>query len=136
MNAEDMERGKPVIQHIVLLKWKPGTTDEQVMEAFGGARDLPNEIPGLRRLTIGRNRGPADHGFTHAISVQLSDEQALERYLAHPARARFNADHLEAIEDQRIEVDVPVDMSLAADPARNWHWGASVGMGLPLEDDL
>lgn len=135
MNAEDMERGKPVIQHIVLLKWKPGTTDEQVLEAFGRARDLPNEIPGLRRLTIGRNRGPADHGFTHAISVQLSDEQVLEHYLAHPARARFHA-YIEAIEDQRIEVDVPVDMSLVPDPARNWEWGASVGMGLPLEDDL
>ena len=135
MNAENMERGKPVIQHIVLLKWKPGTTDEQVLEAFGRARDLPNEIPGLRRLTIGRNRGPADHGFTHAISVQLSDEQALERYLAHPARARFHA-HIEAIQDQRIDVDVPVDMSLAPDPGRNWEWGASVGMALPLEDDL
>ena len=120
MNAENMERGKPVIQHIVLLKWKPGTTDEQVLEAFGRARDLPNEIPGLRRLTIGRN---------------LSDEQALERYLAHPARARFHA-HIEAIQDQRIDVDVPVDMSLAPDPGRNWEWGASVGMALPLEDDL
>ena len=27
-----------MIQHIVLLKWKPGTTDEQIEAAFGQAQ--------------------------------------------------------------------------------------------------
>jgi hypothetical protein len=124
-----------VIQHIVLLKWRSGTTDEQVLEAFAQARDLPNQIPGVRRLTIGRNRHESDHGFTHALIVQVDDDEALERYLAHPARASYIADHLAPLEDQRIEVDVPVDMSVAADPARNWQWGATAGMGGFLDDD-
>lgn len=124
-----------MIQHIVLLKWKPGTTDEQVLEAFGHARNIPEEVPGVRRLTIGRNRTEADHGFTHALSVQIVDEDALARYLDHPARARFIADHLKPLEEQRIEIDIPVDMSLAADPRRNWEWGATAGMGPPIFDD-
>jgi hypothetical protein len=124
-----------VIQHIVLLKWKPGTTDEQVLDAFAQARGIPNEVPGVKRLTIGRNRTESDHGFTHALSVQLDSEEALARYLEHPARAAFIADHLGPIEEQRIEIDIPVDMSLASDPHRNWEWGATAGMGPPLDDD-
>jgi hypothetical protein len=122
-----------VIQHIVLLKWRPGTTDEQVLEAFGQARNLPNQVPGLERLTIGRNRGADDHGYTHALSVQLDDEAALERYLAHPAREQFISEHLKPLEVERIEIDVPVDMSLGRDQSGVWEWG--VGMGHPLDDD-
>jgi hypothetical protein len=124
-----------VIQHIVLFKWKDGTTDEQVMAAFEQARGIPNEVPGVPRLTIGRNRASSDHGFTHAVSVQAVDEDALQRYLDHPARRQWIDDHLRPIEAERIEIDIPVDMSLAADPRRNWEWGATAGMGRPLDDD-
>jgi Stress responsive A/B Barrel Domain len=123
-----------VIQHIVLLKWKPGTTEEQVLEAFGEARDLPNEIEGVERITMGRNRVESEHGFTHALIVELAQEEALGRYLDHPARKRYIAAHLAPLTEQRIEIDVPVDLSIHRDPSRNWQWGASVGMGPPLED--
>ena len=33
-----------MIQHIVLLKWKPDTTEEQILAAFRRAEHLPNEI--------------------------------------------------------------------------------------------
>jgi hypothetical protein len=124
-----------VIQHIVLLKLKPGTTEDQVREAFSHADGLPNEIPGVESLTIGRNRGESDHGYTHALSVQLADESALQRYLGHPAREQYIADHLAPIEAERIEIDVPVDMSVRREPHRNWEWGATAGMGPPLDDD-
>ena len=35
-----------MIEHIVLLKLKPETSDKQVREAFEAAEQLPNEIPG------------------------------------------------------------------------------------------
>jgi hypothetical protein len=124
-----------VIQHIVLFKWRDGTTDEQVMEAFAQGREIPNEVPGVKRLTIGRNRAEADHGFTHAVSVQADSEDALHGYLVHPARKQWLEDHLRPIEADRIEIDIPVDMTLAADPRRNWEWGATAGMGPPLDDD-
>lgn len=123
-----------MIVHIVLLKWRPDVTNDEVLEAFSQARDLPNEIPGVQRITIGRHYGESKHGFTHAISVQLDDERALENYLSHPARVQYNAQYLEPIEEERIEIDVPTTMTLLPDPHRNWEWGASVGMGPPLED--
>jgi Lhr-like helicase len=120
-----------VIQHIVLVKWKPGTDEEQVLSAFAQARHLPNEIAGVESIVIGRNRGNQEHGFTHALIVRLADEEALGRYLDHPVRRRYIAEQLAPIEEERIEIDVPVDMALRRDPAaRNWEWGASIGMGM------
>ena len=124
-----------MIQHIVIVKWKPGTTDEEVLEACGRAAHLPNEIDGVERITVGRDRARSTHGFTHALIVQVSDEEALARYLDHPARRRYLAENLDPIIEERIEIDVPVDLALHRDPSRNWEWGGTAGMGgLPLED--
>ena len=112
-----------MIQHIVLLKWKPGTTDAQIDEAFGQARQLVDEIDGVERVTLGRNRGESDHGYTHALIVQL-DDGALASYLGHPTRKRYIAESLDPIEQERIEIDVPEDAHLERHPASSssWHW--------------
>ena len=123
-----------MIQHIVLLKWKPDTTEEQILAAFRRAEHLPNEIDGVDSLTIGRNRVRHDHGFTHVLIVRLSDEQALEEYLDHPLRKRVRrgapaAARGGADRDRRAR-----RRRLRADPQRDWEYGASIGMGhLPDE---
>jgi hypothetical protein len=122
-----------VVQHIVLVKWKPGVSDDAILRAFEQARHLPNEIDGVESLTIGRARVDQGHGFTHALIVRLKDEEALGRYLDHPLRAGYIADHLQPLEAERIEISVPVDKSLLRDPSRDWEFGASIGMGPPLE---
>jgi hypothetical protein len=122
-----------LVQHIVLVKWKPGVSDEAILQAFHQAAHLPNEIDGVESLTIGRARVDQGHGFTHALIVRLRDEQALSRYLDHPLRAGYIADHLRPLEAERIEISVPVDKSLLRDPSRNWEYGATAGMGPPLE---
>jgi len=122
-----------VVQHIVLLKWKPGVSEEAILQAFDQAKHLPNEIDGVESLTIGRARVDQRHGFTHALIVRLEDEEALGRYLDHPLRAGYIADHLQPLEAERIEISVPVDKTLSRDPSRDWEWGASVGMGPPPE---
>lgn len=123
-----------MIQHIVLVKWKPDVTEEQISRAFGHAQRLVDEIPSVSHVTLGRNRSESDHGFTHALIVQLSDDDGLGEYLAHPVRSQYIGEFLAPLEDQRIEVDVPVDAAIRRNVARSWEWGASVGMGLPPED--
>jgi len=123
-----------MVQHIVLLKWKPGTSEDAILEAFEQAQHLPNEIEGVESLNIGRARIAADHGYTHALIVRLRDEEALERYLSHPLRTSYIAEQLQPLEEERIELSVPVDKTLSRDPRRDWEWGASIGMGPPLDD--
>jgi Stress responsive A/B Barrel Domain len=69
---------------------------------------MPNEIDGVQRITVGRNRAESQHAFTHALIVQLA---ALVNYLHHPARKRYLTEHLDPIVDQRIDIDVPVDLA-------------------------
>jgi hypothetical protein len=114
-----------VIQHIVLLKWKPGTTDAQIDDAFDQAQTLVKEISSVERVTFGRNRARDDHGFSHALIVRLTDDDALSAYLDHPVRKQYLIDVLGPIEAERIEVDVPEEAhhDRPKSARRGWQWG-------------
>jgi len=116
-----------VIQHIVLLKWHTGTTDAQVDGVLAQAEELVRGIDGVEPVTLGRNRSIADHGFTHAFIVSLSDEDALATYLNHPVRDRYLTDVLSPVEAERIEIDVPDDSPhrRRSGTSRSWEWGAT-----------
>ena len=116
-----------MIQHIVLLKWKAGTTDQQVDAVFAQAEKLVNGIDGVERITLGRNVGDADHGFTHAFIVNLADADALRNYLEHPLRNTYLSDAINPIEEERIEIDVPQDATHrhVRGTGLNWEWGAT-----------
>jgi hypothetical protein len=48
-----------------------------------------------------------------------------------PPRICYVRERRQPLEEQRIEIDVPVDMTLRRAPTvRDLAWGASVGMGL------
>jgi len=116
-----------VIQHIVLLKLKPGTSDQQIAAAFEAGRDLPNEIPGVLQRTYGRDESKASHGFNIASVVQLNDERALETYLSHPKRAEYLERHVNPITEERIELDVPSEGTHLPTRA-SWFWGIAEGL--------
>lgn len=113
-----------MIQHIVLLKWKDGTTDAQIDAAFGESQQLVDAIDSVERVSLGRNRAKDDHGYTHALIVRLSDDDALSAYLGHPVRERFVRDVLGPLEEERIEIDVPEDLHVERHRAHEtgWDW--------------
>jgi hypothetical protein len=117
-----------VIQHIVLMKVKPGTTDEQIEAAFEAGSELPDEIPGLQKLTYGRDRAEPAHGFSLASVVQLADEEALEAYLNHPKRNEYLERHVDPLIEERIEVDVPSEGTHMPGIA-TWYWGTAPARG-------
>lgn len=111
-----------MIQHIVLLKWKAGTTDAQIDAAFGQAQQLVDGIESVERVSLGRNRADDDHGFSHALIVKLSDDDALSSYLHHPTRERYVHEVLGPIEDERIEIDIPEDLHVERHRAHKTSW--------------
>jgi hypothetical protein len=113
-----------LIQHIVLLKWKAGTTDAKIDEAFGQAQELVDGIESVERVSLGRNRADDDHGFSHALIVKLSDDDALSAYLHHPLRERYVREVLGPLEQERIEIDVPEDLHVERHRTHDasWDW--------------
>jgi quinol monooxygenase YgiN len=113
-----------VIQHIALLRLKPDVTEEQIRAAFEAAEVLPDEIPGLVKFSYGRDRSNPSHGFNVASVVQLTDEEALAGYLAHPSRQAYIAKHVDPLTAERIELDIPSE-GTHVPSAFSWYWGSA-----------
>ena len=115
-------------ERIVLLKWKPGVSEEQVQGALEEADGL-TEIPGVQRVIFGRDTSGAQHGYTHALLIELDAESTLPEYLDHPIRRRYHEERLAPIEEQRIEVDLPAARTLRppGDSGLDWEWAGYRG---------
>ncbi len=82
---------KPPVRHIVVFKYKPGTTPEQIRQVTEAFRDLRNKIPGITAFEDGVNNSPEGKnlGFTHVYQMTFEDAAARDAYLPHPEHAKF-----------------------------------------------
>lgn len=85
-NTEDS-----VLRHVVLFKFKEGTTKDQLHQyetAFGG---LKNKIPEIVSFEWGLNNSVEglEKGFTHCFFVTFASEEDREIYLPHPDHQAF-----------------------------------------------
>jgi hypothetical protein len=81
------------IQHIALLRFKPGTATSVIDQTFQKLRGLPAVIPGITGFTGGANNSPeglAD-GLTHAFVMTFASGAARDAYLPHPEHEKFKA---------------------------------------------
>ena len=77
--------------HVVSLKFKSGSTPEQiglVEQAFGG---LKEKIEGIQTLKWGTNVSPEKHdkGFTHCFVLSFATEKDRDAYLVHEDHKAF-----------------------------------------------
>jgi hypothetical protein len=80
-----------MVRHVVVFKYKPGTSEahiNQVTEAFRGLR---SRIPGIIGFEDGVNNSPEgkDLGFTHVYLMTFESAAARDAYLPHPEHAKF-----------------------------------------------
>ena len=90
------------VKHIVLLKFKPGTTPQQVSGFFKKLAGLKGQIPGLKEFTGGSYSSPEgeNKGYTDGFIMTFSDAAARDGYLPHPVHEKVKAEivpHVEAL---------------------------------------
>ncbi|MGH7703986.1 MAG: Dabb family protein [Gemmatimonadales bacterium] len=95
-----------MVLHLVLLRFKPGTTPERIARAGEGLRSMQQRIPEIRRISWGANLGPSSGEYSHVLAVTLDDVAAVKRYLDHPAHLAAVAEHLSEIREARLAVDL------------------------------
>ena len=90
-NAEDATSAKGMLRHVVLFKFKDGTTDAQVREIEDAFRALPGKISTIRAFEWGTDVSVEmkAQGFTHCFLVTFADAAGREVYLPHPAHKEF-----------------------------------------------
>lgn len=84
---------KKMLRHVVLFKFKNGTTPEQLKEITDTFAGLPAKIDTIKAFEWGTDvsvENKAD-GFTHCFLVTFEDEKGREVYLPHPAHKAFVA---------------------------------------------
>jgi stress responsive alpha/beta barrel protein len=82
---------KKQVRHIVVFKYKAGTTPEQIAEVTNAFRALAKTIPGITGFEDGVNNSPEKRnlGFTHVYMVTFEDATARDAYLPHPEHKKF-----------------------------------------------
>lgn len=82
---------KQQVRHIVVFKYKPGATPEQIKQITDAFRDLGKTIPGIIGFETGVNNSPEKKnlGFTHVYMVTFEDAKARDAYLPHPEHKKF-----------------------------------------------
>ncbi len=79
------------LRHLVLFRFKPTASAQEIaglIEHFGR---LPREIPGILGFEHGQNNSPEGlaKGLTHAFLVTFENAAARDAYLPHPAHKAF-----------------------------------------------
>ena len=92
--AGDSEAKKPnlsKLRHVVLFKFKDGTTPEQIKTIENAFRALPAKVPEIVDFEWGTNNSPENRaaGFTHCFFVTFNDAAGRAVYLPHPAHKQF-----------------------------------------------
>ena len=88
------------VKHIALIKFRAGTSAEQIEKVFAEILDLTETIPGIEDHVSGENCSPEglSQGFTHGFVMTFSDAAARDAYLAHPDRQREKSAHMAFVE--------------------------------------
>ena len=80
-----------LLRHVVLLKFKDGTSEEHVRQIEDAFCALPDKIDAIYDLEWGTNISVENlsQGFTHCFLVTFLSEEDRAAYLPHPAHKAF-----------------------------------------------
>lgn len=85
--------GQPTkqLRHVVLFKFKDGTTEAEIKKVEEAFRALPSKIKEIKGFEWGTNNSPEglNQGFTHCFFLTFANEEGRAIYLPHPAHKAF-----------------------------------------------
>jgi hypothetical protein len=85
------ETNKKQLSHVVLIKFKPAATPEQIKKVEDAFAALKEKVPGVTSLHYGTNVSPENKnkGYTHAFILTFGSDKDRDGYLVHPAHKAF-----------------------------------------------
>ena len=80
-----------LLRHVVLFKFKDGTSQADIEKVETAFRNLPNQIKEIKGFEFGLNNSPENlnQGFTHCFFLSFDTEADRAVYLPHPAHKAF-----------------------------------------------
>ncbi len=80
-----------MLKHVVLFKFKEGTTPEKIKEVENAFASLPGKIDIIKGFEAGTNVSVENRsdGFTHCFILSFSSAADRDAYLIHPEHKEF-----------------------------------------------
>ena len=73
-----------MLNHVVLLKFKPGVAESDIKQLEALLDDLPNKISEILVYEFGRNIIHSERAYDFALVSLFANPESLERYRQHP----------------------------------------------------
>jgi hypothetical protein len=82
-----------LLRHVVLFKFKDGTSSEDIKKIEAAFSALPSKISEIKGYEWGLNNSPEglEKGFTHCFFLSFESEEDRATYLPHPDHKAFGA---------------------------------------------
>ncbi len=87
------QKDTPVLRHVVMFKWKDGTSADKKAEMITHFKSLKNKIDVIQDFEYGEDvsiEGLAD-GYTHCFILTFKSEADRDIYVHHAAHKEFGA---------------------------------------------
>jgi hypothetical protein len=78
-----------MINHVVLMKFKPDANDDAIDDLEKSLDDLPNKIVEIQVYEFGRDRVHSEKSYDFALVSLFANLEAVKRYQEHPAHLDF-----------------------------------------------
>lgn len=82
---------KKLLRHVVMFKFKDGTSAEDIKKVENAFADLPKKIKTIKGFEFGTNNSPEglNQGFTHLFFLTFESEKDRNDYLPNPDHKAF-----------------------------------------------
>lgn len=86
-----MSNKEKSLRHVVMFRFKDGTSPERIETIAKGFAALKEKIPGIREFEWGQNVSEEglEQGLTHIFCVTFLSDSDRNAYLPHPAHRAF-----------------------------------------------
>jgi hypothetical protein len=81
------------VLHVVTVKWKAGTTDDQKKSALAAVETMAGKIPGIANVWT-KGIKVQGEGFSDAFVMEFRDKAAFDAYADNPAHKEFETVYL------------------------------------------
>ena len=90
-NQKDTAMNKEMLRHVVLFKFKDGSSASDIKTVEDAFKALPSKISEIKDFEWGTNNSPENlnQGLTHCFFLTFTSEKDRDTYLVHPAHKAF-----------------------------------------------
>ena len=98
-----------MLRHVVLMRWKPGTSADQKQAVREGLAALPAAIPQIRSYRFGDDAAISEGNFAFAIVADFDNRSDFQTYAAHDAHQKLIAERIRPILQERAAVQYEIE---------------------------